>query len=644
MQVFVPHFQKEPISLKGLSGLDLAQQMGVKEAIAMKINDRLVDLKTVLQKEDRIEFIEATQPEGLEILRHSAAHVLAQAIKELYPDTQIAIGPVIENGFYYDLLPIKPFVPEDLVRLEERMKEIVHRDELIIRHTWSRKKALDFFTKQKEDLKVKIIQEIPEDQEISVYQQGEHFVDLCRGPHLPSTRYLKAFHLTKVSGSYWKGDSRNTPLQRIYGTAWPSMQAMQDYLKGLEEAEKKDHRLLGQQMDLFHFQEEAPGSVFWHANGWTIYQALQAFMRRLTKRHGYQEVNTPQLVDKSLWERSGHWEKFRNNMYLVEQESHTYGLKAMSCPCHVQIFNHQARSYRELPLRMSEFGCCMRHEAAGARSGLMRVASFVQDDGHIFCTPEQLIKETKDFCDLLFQVYRDLGFEEVIVRLSTRPEMRLGSDALWDHAEDSLRQGAEAAQLTYTLFPGEGAFYGPKLEFVLKDALGRLWQCGTLQVDFVLPERLSAFYIAQDGSKQHPIMIHRAILGTFERFMGVLLEHTGGALPLWLCPVQAVIAGISEKAHDYVLFLQQSIQAKDPGCLLRIHADLRNEKIGYKIREHTLRKVPYMLIVGEKEAKDYTVTLRHQNQQQTMPWQEAYSLLWQKALPPDGAFTTLSTL
>ena len=598
---------------------DLSQ--GSDRIIAMRVGGVLKDLSSRIQPGESVAWVTANSPEGLDIIRHSMAHVLAQAVQELFPGTQVTIGPVIENGFYYDFYRSDPFCLEDLEKIQDRMQHIVDRNLPIQRHQWDRDVAIAFFQNLGETFKVKIIEGIPEDQGLSVYQQGE-FYDLCRGPHVASTGVLgHHFALTKLSGAYWRGDQKAESLQRIYGTAWASAQDLKAYRSRLEEAEKRDHRKLGQQMELFHFQEEAPGSIFWHPKGWSIYQNLRKYMADVLTHAGYQEVNTPQLVSKTLWEASGHWQKFRDHMYAVHQEDVTYAMKPMNCPCHVQIFNHSLKSYRDLPYRMAEFGSCMRHEPSGSRMGTMRVSSFVQDDAHIFCTPDQMIAETRDFCRLLFSVYKTLGFEDVVVRFSTRPEVRLGSDEVWDHAEESLRQGAEKAGLEYTLFPGEGAFYGPKLEFALKDSLGRLWQCGTLQADFILPERLNAWYVAADGKKHRPVMLHRAILGSFERFIGVLLEHTAGHLPLWLAPTQAVIIPISETFSPYAHQV-----ANDLG-LLRIQVDDRSEKLNYKLRDHLSKKVPYILIAGEKEQSSHSIVLRYKNEQKTMALEEAVVFL-----------------
>ena len=638
---FLPQVSSDPFALPreditGAELVDLLEEKPCIDAVAVTLDGKLQDLSSPLPRRATVLFISKASPDGREILRHTAAHVLAQAVKELYPATQIAIGPVIEDGFYYDFDPLMPFHPEDLAILEQRMKEIVLRNEPMVRHEWSREKALGFFLGQGESYKAEIIDSVPEDQPISVYQQGDFF-DLCRGPHLPSTGALGThFCLTKISGSYWRGDSRGKPLQRIYGTAWENQEALEAYLHRIQEAEKRDHRRVGHAMDLFHFQEEAPGSVFWHPHGWTVYRELQAYMGRLLKAHGYQEVNTPQLMAQSLWEASGHWQMFSKNMYSVVHEDQALALKPMNCPGHIQIFNATLKSYRDLPLRMAEFGRCIRAEPSGARSGLMRVSGFTQDDAHIFCTLDQVIEETTAFCKLLLSVYHTLDFQDLLVRFSTRPEERLGSDEIWDRAEESLANGAKAADLSYTLFPGEGAFYGPKLEFVLKDSLGRLWQCGTLQLDFILPQRLHAFYVGPDGKKHVPVMIHRAIFGSFERFIGILIEHTGGHLPLWLAPVQAVVMNVSEKSAAYAHRIAGLLRSLS----VRVEVDGRNEKIGYKIREHAIRKVPYALIVGEKEAAAETIMVRHREQQESLSLEALLSRLGQEIVAPDGGGKT----
>ncbi|MCX7338866.1 MAG: threonine--tRNA ligase [Alphaproteobacteria bacterium] len=577
-----------------------------KEAVAVRVNSELWDLTRVVPNGATIEIITRKDPEALDIIRHDTAHITAEAVKELYPETQITIGPSIENGFYYDFHRETPFTPDDLVKIEARMREIINRDEKFIRSVWERADAIQFFRDQGEFFKAELIESIPGNEPITLYKQGD-FVDLCRGPHMPSTgRVGTAFKLMKLAGAYWRGDHRNPMLQRIYGTAWATEQQLKDHLFQLEEAEKRDHRRLGTELSLFHFQEEAPGSVFWHPKGWSIYRTLEAFMRKRLDKVGYVEVKTPQMLDRSLWEASGHWEKFREHMFTVDSESKVLAVKPMNCPCHVQIFKQGLKSYRDLPLRMAEFGSCHRNEPSGSLHGLMRVRAFTQDDAHIFCTPEQIVSETKIFCDLLMEIYKALGFTDVRVKFSDRPEKRAGDDSVWDLAEQSLITAATAAGLDYTLNPGEGAFYGPKLEFVLKDALGRDWQCGTLQVDFVLPERLDASYIGEDGKKHRPVMLHRAILGTFERFIGVLIENCAGKFPVWLAPVQAVVATITSDGEEYATALYQHLL--DLG--IRVTLDTRNEKINYKVREHSLQKVPYLLVVGKREAEENTVAVR----------------------------------
>ncbi len=605
----------------------------VKEAVAARVNGNLWDLNRPLPQGAQLEIITRHDPDGLEVLRHDVAHITAEAVKELYPETQITIGPAIENGFYYDFHRETPFTPEDLVKIEQRMREIVERDETIQREEWQRDAAVEFFKKQGELFKAELIASIPGKETITLYRQGQ-FIDLCRGPHLPSTgRVGKAFKLMKLAGAYWRGDHRNPMLQRIYGTAWATEQQLKDYLTQLEEAEKRDHRRLGAELGLFHFQEEAVGSVFWHPKGWHVYRTLENFVRQRLAKNDYVEVKTPQLVDRTLWEASGHWEKFGEHMFTVSSEDRTLAVKPMNCPCHVQIFKQGIKSYRDLPLRMSEFGSCHRNEPSGALHGLMRVRAFVQDDAHIFCTPEQIVSETKDFCDLLQSIYRDLGFHDIRVKFSDRPQKRAGSDEVWDLAEQSLIQAAQAAGLDYTLNPGEGAFYGPKLEFVLKDTLGRDWQCGTLQVDFVLPERLDAVYVGEDGKRHRPVMLHRAVLGSFERFIGVLIEHYAGKFPLWLAPVQAVVTTITSEAEEAAhLFYQHLKQAG-----LRVEFDHRNEKISYKIREHSLQKVPYILVIGKREAEQKTVAIRRlgSDQQEIMSQQDLMELLMNQSRIPD---------
>lgn len=578
-----------------------------KEAVAIRVNGDLRDLNQPIQNESQIEIITKSSDEGLEVIRHDAAHLFAQAIKELYPDTQITIGPAIENGFYYDIYPKTPLSIDDLPAIEKRMHDIVDQDIAIVREEWNRDDAIPFFKKMGEQFKAEIIESIPQGEVISLYRQGE-FIDLCRGPHLPTTKRVgHAFKLMKLAGAYWRGDHRNVMLQRIYGTAWATQQQLDEYLHMLEEAEKRDHRKIGAELGLFHLQEEATGSVFWHPKGWTIYRTLENFVRQRIEKAGYVEVRTPQLVDRSLWEASGHWDKFGTNMYSVQaDEDKVLAIKPMNCPCHVQIFKQGLKSYRDLPLRMAEFGSCHRNEPSGSLHGIMRVRSFVQDDAHIFCTPDQIISETKSFCDLLKGMYKDLGFNDFKVKFSDRPEVRAGSDELWDKAEAALKEATHAAELEYSLNPGEGAFYGPKLEFVLKDCIGREWQCGTLQVDYCLPERLDATYIGEDGQKHRPVMLHRAVLGSLERFVGVLIEHYAGKFPLWLAPIQVVVASITTEANEYAQEVLNQLHEKG----IRAELDTRNEKISYKIREHSLQKIPYVYVVGKREAEEKTVAIR----------------------------------
>lgn len=593
----------------GVTGGEIAKGISSsleKKAVAVEFNGELKDLNVPITTDGTLKIITKSDVEGLEILRHDAAHVLAEAIKELYPETQITIGPVIEHGFYYDIYRETPLTTDDFEAIEGRMREIVDRDEPIVREEWDRDKAIEFFESIGEAYKAEIIRDIPAGQVISLYRQG-NFIDLCRGPHLPSTGKLgKAFKLMKLAGAYWRGNSDNQMLQRIYGTAWATENELKQHLHMLEEAEKRDHRKLGKEMGLFHLQEEAPGSVFWHPKGWTIYRMLREYIRRKISKEGYVEVNTPIMVDRTLWENSGHWEKFHENMFISETEDKLFALKPMNCPCHVQIFRQGIKSYRDLPLRMAEFGCCHRNEPSGALHGLMRVRSFVQDDAHIFCEEDQITAETKSFCDLLMAVYKDFGFTDVRVKFSDRPEKRAGSDAIWDKAEGALMDAVKASGLEYTLNPGEGAFYGPKLEFVLRDAIGRDWQCGTLQVDFVLPERLDANYVGRDGEKHRPVMLHRAILGSFERFFGILIENYAGKLPLWLAPTQVVVATVVDAANDYAAQAKQALE--DAG--VRAELDLRSEKISYKVRDLSVQKIPYIAVVGAKEAEQQTVSIR----------------------------------
>ncbi len=576
-----------------------------RAALAGRVDDRLVDTSHLIEHDARVAIITARDPEGLEIIRHSTAHLLAQAVKELFPDAQVTIGPVIEDGFYYDFAYARAFTPEDLEAIERRMTELVAKDLPVSRTVLPREEAVAFFRKLGEEYKARILEEIPAGEPISLYRQGD-FVDLCRGPHVPSTGRLKAFKLTKLAGAYWRGDSRNEMLQRIYGTAWPDRKSLKEYLHRLEEAAKRDHRRIARQLGLFHLQEEAPGMVFWHERGWLIYLTVEQYIREKLRARGYQEVHTPAVLDRSLWEKSGHWEKFAENMFTTHSENRDYAIKPMNCPAHVQIFNQGLKSYRDLPLRLAEFGSCHRNEPSGTLHGLMRLRSFVQDDAHIFCTEEQIQGEVSAFIDLLFEVYRDFGFDEVLVRLSTRPPERVGEDALWDRAEQALEQALNAADLDWELQPGEGAFYGPKIEFSLRDCLARVWQLGTIQLDFSMPERLGARYIAEDGGKRVPVMLHRAILGSMERFVGILLEHYAGALPAWLAPVQAAALSITERHGPYARKVEQTLSNQG----FRVISDLRNEKIGFKIREHTLQRIPYLLIIGDREQETGMVAVR----------------------------------
>jgi threonyl-tRNA synthetase len=593
-----------------VSVFDVAADIGpglAKAALAGKVDGVLVDASHVIEQDAELAIITSKSEEALELLRHDAAHVMAQAVQELYPGTQVTIGPAVEDGFYYDFARDEAFTPEDLTAIEKRMHEIVKRDLKIEREVWDREQAVKVFGEIGEDYKVEIINEvIPEGEEVSVYRQGDWF-DVCRGPHLPGTGKLgKGFKLMKLAGAYWRGDSNNPMLQRIYGTAWRDKKELNAYLHRLEEAEKRDHRKLGRVMDLYHTQEEAPGMVFWHDNGWQIYLVIQDYIRGMLRQHGYQEIHTPQIIDRSLWEKSGHWEKFSDDMFVTESENRTYAIKPMNCPAHIQVYNQGLKSYRDLPLRLAEFGSCTRNEPSGTLHGLMRVRNFVQDDAHIFCTEEQIQGEVSDFIDLLYQVYADFGFDEVSVKFSTRPEERVGEDVLWDKAEAALQAVLDHKQLDWELQPGEGAFYGPKIEFNLKDCLGRVWQLGTIQLDFSMPDRLGAHYIAENGSKQVPVMLHRAILGSLERFIGILIEHFAGSLPFWLAPVQAVILNITDKQADYARKVEESLRNQG----LRVNLDLRNEKIGFKIREHTIKHIPYLLVIGDREVEAGTVAVR----------------------------------
>ncbi|HRP22645.1 MAG TPA: threonine--tRNA ligase [Thauera sp.] len=576
-----------------------------KAALAGRIGERLVDLSHLLDSDTDLAIVTDRSAEGLDVIRHSTAHLLAHAVKELFPEAQVTIGPVIENGFYYDFSYKRPFTPEDIAAIEARMNEIARRDVPVHREVWQRDKAVDFFKGIGEHYKAEIIASIPANEDVSLYRQGD-FIDLCRGPHVPSTGKLKVFKLTKLAGAYWRGDSKNEMLQRVYGTAWAKKDELDAYLHMIEEAEKRDHRKLGRQLDLFHLQDEAPGMVFWHAKGWTLWQQVEQYLRKTIGEHGYQEVKTPQIVDRSLWEKSGHWGMYSDLMFTTQSEKRDYAVKPMNCPCHIQIFNQGLKSYRDLPLRMAEFGSCHRNEPSGSLHGIMRVRNFVQDDAHIFCAENQVQSESAEFIRLLQKVYTDFGFTDVLVKLSTRPEKRVGTDEQWDAAEAALAAALDAQGLQYDLQPGEGAFYGPKIEFSLKDSLGRVWQCGTLQLDFNLPVRLGAEYVDEDNTKKVPVMLHRAILGSLERFIGILIENHAGAMPLWLAPVQAVVMNISEGQADYTV--EALAKLKKAG--FRVEADLRNEKINYKIREHSVQKLPYQIVIGDKEKAAGLVAVR----------------------------------
>jgi len=621
-----------------VTGMEIAQSIGpglAKDALAVKVNGALKDLARTIEDNAAVEIVTRGHGDALELLRHDAAHVLAQAAQELYPGTQITFGPSTETGFYYDFVRDAPFTPDDLEKIEARMHEIVDRDDPISREVWDRDRAIEYFQKAGEAYKAEWIGELPAGEDLTIYRQGD-WTDLCRGPHLPSTGKLgHAFKLTKLSGAYWRGDAKNAQLQRVYGTCWETEKQLKAYLRMVEEAEKRDHRRLGRELDLFHQQEEAAGSAFWHPKGWTLYRTVESYMRRRLEAAGYIEVKTPQLVDRALWEASGHWEKFRELMFTAESEDgRTLAVKPMNCPCHVQIFKQGLTSYRDLPIRMAEFGSCHRNEPSGALHGLMRVRAFTQDDAHIFCTEDQINGETVAFCDLLQSIYRDLGFDEVAVRFSDRPEVRAGSDEIWDKAEAALRDAAEGTGLDYTLDPGEGAFYGPKLDFVLRDAIGRDWQCGTLQADFVLPERLDASYVGEDGAKHRPVMLHRAILGSFERFLAILIEQYAGRFPLWLAPLQVMVATITSDADAYAEEVVAALKAAG----MRAEADLRNEKINYKVREHSVGKVPVIAVVGRREADEGNVALRRLGgkDQEVLALSDAITRLQEEATPPDG--------
>ena len=593
---------------KPVSIVQVAESIGpglAKAAVAGSVNGELLDTCMLIDQDADVSIITAKDQEGLEIVRHSFAHLVGHAVKQLYPEAKMAIGPVIEDGFYYDIAYDRPFTPEDLEKIEKRMEQLIKLDYNVIVEVVSKDKATQTFKEREEPYKIQIINEIPEGEIIKLYHHQE-YIDMCRGPHVPNTKHLRSFKLMRVSGAYWRGDSNNEMLQRIYGTAWAGKKELKAYIQRIEEAEKRDHRKIAKQQSLFHTQDNSPGMVFWHPRGWTIYQVLQSYIRDLLKSRGYQEIRTPQVVDRTLWEQSGHWAKFKDDMFTTSSENREYAIKPMNCPCHVQVYNQGLKSYRDLPLRLSEFGSCHRNEPSGALHGLMRVRNFTQDDAHIFCTEAQIQSEVSQFIDLVFEVYRSFGFDSIQIKLSTRPEKRVGNDKIWDKSEKALKDALNAKQLEWQLLPGEGAFYGPKIEFSLKDCLGRIWQCGTIQVDFSMPERLQASYIAEDSQRKTPVMLHRAILGSFERFIGILIEHYAGRFPAWLAPVQVVVMGITDRHSDTCRGIHQ--QLIDFGY--RSELDLRNEKIGFKIREQTLQRVPFLLVIGDKEQDTDTIAVR----------------------------------
>ncbi len=587
---------------------EVAQSIGAgltKATLAGKVDGKLVDACDLIERDASLQIITPKDEEGLEIIRHSCAHLVGHAVKQLYPNAKMVIGPVIDEGFYYDIAIDRPFTPEDMAAIEKRMAELIDKDYDVIKKVTLRAEVIEVFTSRGEDYKLRLVDDMPDEQAMGLYYH-EEYVDMCRGPHVPNTRFLKAFKLTRISGAYWRGDSKNEQLQRIYGTAWADKKQLAAYIQRIEEAEKRDHRRIGKQLDLFHTQEEAPGMVFWHPAGWTLYQNLEQYMRQVQRENGYQEVRTPQVVDRILWEKSGHWSNYAENMFTTSSENRDYAVKPMNCPCHVQIFNQGLKSYRDLPLRMAEFGACHRNEPSGALHGIMRVRGFTQDDAHIFCTEEQVKKEAADFIKLTLKVYADFGFSDIAMKLSTRPAKRVGSDELWDRAEGALAEALNESGLAWEYQPGEGAFYGPKIEFTLRDCLGRNWQCGTLQYDPNLPERLDASYVAEDNSRQRPVMLHRAILGSFERFIGMLIEHYAGAFPAWLAPTQAVIMNITDKQAAFAIEVEKTLVQSG----FRAKCDLRNEKIGFKIREHTLLKTPYLLVIGDREVETRSVAVR----------------------------------
>ncbi len=593
---------------QSVSVMDVAQSIGAglaKATLAGEVDGKLVDASDRIAHDAKLRIITPKDAEGLEIIRHSSAHLIGHAVKQLYPGAKMVIGPVIDEGFFYDIAFDRPFTPDDMDAIEARMRELIATDYDVVKKVTPRAEVIDTFKARGEDYKLRLIEDMPDETQMGLYHHQE-YVDMCRGPHVPNTRFLKAFKLTRISGAYWRGDSKNEQLQRVYGTAWADRKQLEAYIQRIEEAEKRDHRKIGKRLNLFHLQEEAPGMVFWHPNGWTLYQVLEQYMRKVQRDNGYLEIKTPQVVDRSLWEKSGHWANYADNMFTTQSENRDYAIKPMNCPCHVQVFNQGLKSYRELPMRLAEFGACHRNEPSGALHGIMRVRGFTQDDAHIFCTEEQMQAESAAFIKLTMDVYRDFGFTEVEMKLSTRPEKRVGSDELWDRAEAALAAALDSAGLAYDLQPGEGAFYGPKIEFSLKDCLGRVWQCGTLQLDFNLPIRLGAEYVSEDNSRKHPVMLHRAILGSFERFVGILIEHYEGAFPAWLAPTQAVIMNITDKQADFAAEVEKTLNESG----FRAKSDLRNEKIGFKIREHTLLKVPYLLVIGDREVEMQTVAVR----------------------------------
>ncbi len=593
---------------EALTVMQVSESIGpglAKATLCGMVDDQVVDASFLIEKDSNLRIITDRDPEGLEIIRHSCAHLMAQAVKELYPEAQVTIGPVIEDGFYYDYAYEPGFTPEDLVKIEKKMQELSKANLEVTRTVKTRDEATAFFRDLGEEYKAQIIESIPNNEELSLYTQGD-FTDLCRGPHVPSTGKIKSFKLMKLAGAYWRGDSNNEMLQRIYGTAWQDKKALKAYLNRLAEAEKRDHRKLAKKQDLFHFQEEAPGMVFWHPKGWAVYKLIERYISSKMEVHGYQEIQTPQVVDQSLWERSGHWDKFRDDMFTTSSENRDYAIKPMNCPCHIQVFNQGLKSYRDLPLRLAEFGSCHRNEASGTLHGLMRARNFTQDDAHIFCTEAQIQDEVSNFIDMLFEVYRDFGFDDIIIKLSTRPEKRVGNDEVWDKAEKALELALNNKDIEWDLQPGEGAFYGPKIEFSLKDCIGRVWQCGTIQVDFSMPERLDASYVNEDSTKQVPVMLHRAIVGSMERFIGILIENYAGAFPVWISPIQAVVISITEKQSEYAKKVAENLKNQS----FRVDVDLRNETIGLKIRDHAMQRVPYQIILGAREQDENTVAVR----------------------------------